>query len=193
MTYIISAFETEARALIDSYKLQKRSTHPFKLFYDEEIFIIISGMGQNRAEEALEYLSLNFPYHPNDTFINLGTCAGQKEFSIGTLVQVKLLQDEEESHRLCVQNKELQAVSCFSSLLPLDRPTSTDIAEMEAIGIYRTINNYFPLKKISFLKIVSDNFNPIKHEKAFIIKLTQDNLVEIKAHIELLNRGEECL
>ena len=193
MTYILCAFETEARAILDNYKLQKRQSHPFKTFYDENIFIIISGMEQNKAKEAVEYLLLNFPHKSNDIFINLGTCAGQKEFPIGSLVQVQQLQDEEESHRLCVQNKAIKAVSCFSSVLPLDRPTSTDIAEMEAIGIYKIISKYFPLKKISFLKIVSDNFNPIKHEKAFIIKLTQDNLVEIKAHIELMKRGLKCL
>ena len=193
MTYILSAFETEVRALIDAYKLQKRQSHPFKIFYDENIFIIISGMGQEKAAEAVAYLLLNFPHKTNDIFINLGTCAGQKEFPIGSLVQVQQLQDEEESHRLCIQNNDIQAVSCFSASLPLDRPAPTDIAEMEAIGIYRTLNKYFPLKKISFLKIVSDNFNPIKHEKAFIIKLTQDNLVEIKAHIELMKRGLECL
>jgi len=193
MTYILCAFETEARAIIDAYKLQKRSTHPFKLFYDEEVFIIISGIGQEKAAEAVDYLLLNFQHNSEDIFINLGTCAGQKVFPIGTLVQVKQLQDEDESHRMCIQNKAIQAVSCFSSSLPLDRPTATDIAEMEAIGIYRAINNYFPLKKISFLKIVSDNFNPIKHEKAFIIKLTQDNISSIKTHIELLKKGLECL
>jgi len=193
MTYILCAFETEARALIDSYKLQKRNSHPFKLFYDEEVFIIISGMGQDKAEEAVEYLLLNFSHKKDDTFLNLGTCAGQKGFPIGSLVQVQQLQDEEESHRMCIQNRDIQAVSCFSSPLPLDRPTATDIAEMEAIGIYRTISKYFPLKKISFLKIVSDNFNPIPHKKAFIIKLTQDKLVEIKAHIELMKQGLECL
>ena len=189
MTYILCAFETEARAILDSYKLQKRQDHPFKTFYDENIFIIISGMGQKKAEEAVEYLLLNFPHKSNDIFINLGTCAGQKEFPVGSLVQVQQLQDEEESHRLCIQNKAIQAVSCFSSVLPLDRPTSTDIAEMEAIGIYKIISKYLPLKKISFLKIVSDNFNPIKYEKAFIIKLTQNNLPKIKAHIELMKRG----
>ncbi len=193
MTYILCAFETEARALLDSYQLQKRQGHPFKTFYDENIFVIISGMGQKKAEESVEYLLLNFPHKTNDTFINLGTCGGQKEFPIGSLVQVQQLLDEEESHRLCIQNTEIKAVSCFSSVLPLDRPTSSDIAEMEAIGIYKIVSKYFPLNKISFLKIVSDNFNPIKHEKAFIIKLTQDNLFKIKSHIELMKRGLKCL
>ena len=192
MTYILSAFETEARALIQSYGLQKDVNHPFKLFYSEEILIIISGMGQEKAKEAIEYLLLNFPNKTDDIFINLGICAGQKEFAVGTLLQIKQLQDEEESHHLITCNEYIQAVSCFSSFVPLDIPTTTDIAEMEAMGIYRVIHTYFPRKQISFLKIVSDNFNPIKFSKAFIIGLFQNKLSQIQDHITLLQKGQKC-
>ena len=193
MIYILCAFEAEARALLDAYKLQKRETEPFKLFVNDEILVIISGMGQDKAKNALEYLLLNHPNTQKDIFINLGTCAGQKEFSIGELVQVKQLQNKEESHLLCTNFSSLRSVTCFSSTLPLDRPTPTDIAEMEAMAIYTVVSQYFPLKQISFLKIISDNFNPIRHSKSFIIELTTRNINTIKKHIKQIQENkDEC-
>ncbi len=193
MIYILCAFEAEARAVIDAYKLEKKESSDFKLFFNEEMLVLISGMGQKKAKNALEYLLLNYPNTKEDIFINLGTCAGQKEFEIGTLVQIKQLQNEEESHRLCTKSSGLPAVTCFSSPTPVQRPTATDIAEMEAISIYPIVSQYFSLKQVSFLKIVSDHFNPVKLSKPFVIELTNRNLKAIKEHLKVMQESpDEC-
>lgn len=186
MTYISCAFETEARALIDFYKLDKRSDLSYKLFFNENILLIISGMGQNKAKEAIEFLLLNYPNKQDDIFLNLGVCAGQKKFEVGDLVQIKQLHSIDESHKLSSINKGIAEVSCFSSEVAVSGSCSQDIAEMEANSIYSIIQKYFLVKNISFLKIVSDNFNPIKFSKEFIINLTKQNIKEITKHINLL-------
>jgi len=187
MTYILCAFEAEARALIDFYKLSKQKSGSYSFFKDDEHLIFISGMGQKSASEAIQALMLNFPTHANDSFINLGICAAQNSFEIGQLVQIKKLCNEDESHHLPIIDSGIQTVSCFSAKVPLDRPVNEDIAEMEALGLYQSIHNYFKAEHISFLKVVSDNFNPQKPNKAFVISLIQSNLPKILEHIKKVN------
>ena len=187
MTYILSAFETEARALIDFYKLSKKNNSAYKIFYNEDIFLIISGMGQERASEAIEYLILNYPNKKEDIFINLGICAGQKKYKVGELLHVETLTNNEESHKMAKIGNKITQVSCFSSKTPVSSIISQDIAEMEAMSIYKVVRDYFKHTNISFLKIVSDNFNPQKFSKQFVIDLTFNNLEKINSHIQDLN------
>jgi len=184
MIYILSAFEAEARAIIDKYKLVKSKSGIYTLFKNEAFLVFISGMGQDNAFEATQHLLLNFPNHKDDLFINLGICAAQSTFEIGALLQIKKLQSPQESHLLKTIDSGAPLVSCFSSYTPVDRPVNEDIAEMEAMSIYKEISQYFNPSQISFLKVVSDNFNPVKFNKGFIISLINENLDPIMKHIQ---------
>ncbi len=191
MIYIFCAFETEARALIDKHRLSKRKSGLYTLFTNEEILIFISGMGQENANNAAMHLILNFPAKKDDIFINLGVCAAQSSYRVGNILQIEKLVDEKESHRLKCVSSPVQKVSCFSAKLPQDRPVNEDIAEMEAMSIYNTISQYFAAEHISFLKVVSDNFNPVKLEKQFIISLIQKNIPLIDEHIKIMQGGKQ--
>ncbi|PHR55241.1 MAG: hypothetical protein COA44_11070 [Arcobacter sp.] len=184
MTYILSAFEAEARALIDKYNLVKTKSGKYVLYKNEELLVFISGMGQDNAHKATQYLLLNFPNKKDDLFINLGICAAQNFYEIGQLLQIYKLQDTQESYLLKTVNSDIQSVSCFSSTKVLNRPVNEDIAEMEAMSIYKEVRTYFKPSHISFLKVVSDNFNPVKFNKGFIISLMNKNLDPIMQHIQ---------
>ena len=186
MIYIFCAFETEARALIDKYKLSKSKSGRYTLFANDNVLLFISGMGQENAFEAVQHLLLNFPAKQEDIFINLGVCAAQSTYEIGEILQIKKLVDEEESHFLKTVSSSILNVSCFSAKMPQDRPVNEDIAEMEAMSIYNNISQYFRAEHISFLKVVSDNFNPVKLEKQFIISLIQKNIPLIDEHIKIM-------
>lgn len=186
MIYIFCAFETEARALIDRYKLTKCKSGKYTLFANEEILIFISAMGQENARNTAQHLLLNFPAKKEDIFINLGVCAAQSSYEIGKILQIEKLVDEDESHRLKTVYSSIQKVSCFSAKTPQGRPVNEDIAEMEAMSIYNNISQYFSAEHISFLKVVSDNFNPVKLEKQFIISLIQKNIPLIDEHIKIM-------
>jgi len=186
MIYIICAFEAEARALADHYKLQKDSTQPYPLFYNEERVILISGMGQDNAKKIIEYLVLQYSHRDDDVLINLGICAAQEKFPIGSLLCVKSIQNESEVFELEVSDPRLQQVSCYSASQTLAQATETDIAEMEAVSIYKTASAYFSPSKISVLKVVSDHFKPFKIKKQFIIDLIKPHVKEIDAHIKTI-------
>jgi len=184
MTYILSAFESEARAIIDKHRLIKMKSGIYTLFKNEEFLVFISGMGQDNAHLATQHLLLNFPNKTNDIFVNLGICAAQSSFKVGELLQINKLQDTQESHLLKTIDSDLPKVSCFSSHEALNRPVNEDIAEMEAMSIYKEIRTYFNPSCISFIKVVSDNFNPVKFNKGFIISLISTNLPMIMKHLQ---------
>lgn len=186
MLYIICAFEAEARAIIDHYKLTKKQTQPFALFESSEVLLIICGMGPDNAKVASQYLLATFPPRKEDSFLNIGICAAQDDYKIGELLQAQSLQDQMVSYKLQLLDTAIKPVSCYSSDKVLDAPSNTDIAEMEALSIYENISSYFEPKNISFLKVVSDNFKPFKPNKQFIIDLIRNNIKPIKEHISKL-------
>ena len=79
-------------------------------------------------------------------------------------------------------------MSCFSSATALSTAVSEDIADIEAMGIYKGISPYFKASHISFLKVISDNFNPDKFNKGFIISLIQNQLAQIQEHISYMEK-----
>lgn len=184
MIYFICAFEAEARALIDHYRLQKDSTRSYPVFCNKEMTVLISGMGQSNATKAVDFLLSHYPQSDNTILINLGICAAQERFPIGSLLQVQSLQNESERFELTTFDSILDKVSCFSSEHALTQATKTDIAEMEAISLYKTASASFGVTKISILKVVSDHFKPFKIKKQFIIDLIRPHLQEIDTHIK---------
>ncbi len=186
MLYITCAFEAEARAIIDYYKLTKKQVNPFALFQNDQMHLLICKMGPHNAKNAIEYFLKTYPPANDDSFLNLGICAGQDTYEIGELVQVRNLQNHLLHYQLHTLPSDIKKVSCYSSSQALDNPSSTDIAEMEALAIYESISMYFKPTKVSFLKVVSDHFKPFKPNKQFIIDLIRGNINAIKEHINQL-------
>ena len=186
MIYIICAFEAEARALIDSYKLVKKQTSPFALFENSEIRLIISLMGPEKAASASQYLISTFLPKADDSFLNLGICAAQSQYPIGELLQIEILTDGKSCFTIETLDSGIKTVSCYSSDKAMHTAVETDIAEMEAMTLYEKMSSSFNAKNISFLKVVSDHFKPFKPDKQFVIDLIRNNLKPIKEHISLL-------
>ena len=186
MLYIICAFEAEARALIDHYKLTKTQTSPYPLFEGDEIRLLICNMGPQKAKATSQYLLASYPLNENDAFLNLGICAAQEHFKIGELLQVSTLQNESRTYPLETFPSTIKKVTCYSSSQVLDKPAPTDIAEMEALALYDVVSRHFAPLKISFLKVVSDHFKPFKPKKQFIIELIRNNIDAIDKHINQL-------
>ena len=193
MIYIFCAFEAEARPLIDSYKLARQEAHPYALFTNKEIQLIVSGMGQDKAKKSAQYLlSKVSTIYKDDIFINIGICAAQEAYKVGELLEIKSIQSEEVSYDLSPRSSNVKQVSCFSAREAQSKISMTDIAEMEALNLYETFKDNFLPEKMSFLKVVSDNFQPFVPKKKFIIGLVQAHIKEIQAHIKNL-QGEDLV
>ncbi|MEG0771006.1 MAG: hypothetical protein RR436_03810 [Clostridia bacterium] len=68
---IIIAMEEEAQPLINKLKLRKEENLYFKLYKNEDIFLIISGIGLSASELAAGYLAFVLEC---DVLYNIGTC-----------------------------------------------------------------------------------------------------------------------
>ncbi len=191
MIYIICAFESEARVLIDSYKLEKTQVQPFVLFCNDEIRLIISGLGQEKAKAAAEYMIDTFFPSTDDAFLNIGICAAHPQFKLGSLLQIAQLGNGEKSYTLECHSTTWPCVSCLSSSRVQDEVISEDIAEMEAFGLYEPIRQHFHADKIRFFKVVSDHFEPFIPKKQLIISLMQEHLNTLRAEIKRLQGGSD--
>jgi len=192
MIYIFCAFEAEARAVIDAYGLKKKIADPWTIFASKEIELVISGMGQENAKKAAQYLLSTYTIKEKDLLLNIGICAAQDDYTIGELLEIEHLHHGNKAFHLRPQPSTIKKVSCFSVNKAQSRHLATDIAEMEAFGLYETLKDHFQPYKISFLKIVSDNFQPFIPKKSFVIGLIQAHIKEIKKHIEHLQGDNDA-
>lgn len=184
MTYIFCAFEAEARALIDKYKLSKDQSGPFTRFHASHINLFISGMGQEKATICAEFVKEHFPIHPTkDSFINLGICGAHKRFAIGELLEVETLYFDQFTFTLKTSGHTLQAVSCKTVLTPVSTCPDEDIVEMEAGAFIQVLSDAFSPEHFHVLKLVSDHCEPIVMKKQWIISLFQQQLKGISDFI----------
>jgi hypothetical protein len=186
MTYIICAFEAEARVIIDTYKLRKDTQHAFKHFYNDTITLLISGMGQENARRCASFLLDSFSIaKEDDCFINLGICAAQPSFPLGSLLEVVQLHVDQQVYTLEHSSVDTPKVSCLSTDVPQHTASLQECAEMEAGALYEQLSPAFSAEKFFILKLVSDHFNPLPVKKSKIIHAFMQVRALITAYLTL--------
>lgn len=168
-TLIHTALLCEAQSLIDSYGLKKETSiqnNHFKLFSNDEIIVIVSGMGKKNTIHALETA---FNHFEIKRAINLGIAGcSDSSIKIGTL--------------FCT-NRLIAGVN-FGSLTTVDEPLECDeeletlLVDMEAKYFLEVSQKY--IKDILVLKVVSDYLETEIPKKSFVIELMQQNLSSYK-------------
>lgn len=161
MTLIHTALYYEAHPLIETYKLEKIINK--KEYKNDKIVLIISGIGENNTQKALE--SAYKKYNIKQA-INIGI-AGCKDKSIplGTL--------------FCT-NKNLPNIP-QATITTVEKPTNTintTLVDMESRAFFLTCKE----KNINFyiLKVVSDYLDDTIPPKSFVINLIRDSLNQWK-------------
>ena len=69
MIYLVIALKPEAQAFVDKYKLTKSKLGAFTLFSNENMKLIVSGMGIENARIATQTLINNFDISDDDIYI----------------------------------------------------------------------------------------------------------------------------
>ena len=159
MTYIIVALKPEAQAFVDWYKLSKDKLDRFTLFSNENIKLIISGIGVTNAREATQTLINYFDITDDDIYLNVGICGASKEYDIGELLEIGSVVHQEQVYSFKEDKKEILCV---------DEEVSNDlhdIVDMESFGFYDAVIHSPAIKKFYILKVVSDHFEPRKVTK----------------------------
>ncbi|RXJ87474.1 nucleoside phosphorylase [Arcobacter sp. CECT 8985] len=169
-TLIHSALLCECQCVINFFKLkQDKSCSAFKLYHNEKIVLVVSGIGKENTINALRFAFDNFII---SKAINIGI-AGCKDQSIdiGTLFTT---------------NKKIKNLN-FTTLTTIDKPLDnklnlkTTLVDMEAFYFEEYCKQY--CENIIVLKVVSDYLDTNIPKKSFIIDLMQNNFNQWKSLI----------
>ena len=176
MLYITVALSAEARPLIEHFQLTRTYTLPYTIFENEEVKLIVTGIGIENAMMATSALLGQFPPSKTDILINIGICAAPQSFEIGEAFLVHKISYKDN---FSFPDILFEHVLKESDILCVDEPVDEILnnpVDMESYGVYKAASRFFSTHQILFLKVVSDHFEPQSVTKELAIELISKNL-----------------
>jgi nucleoside phosphorylase len=172
ITLIHTALFPEAKPIIECLKLQCIQTKPYKIYQRDDIVLIVSGMG---CEKALHVEDV-FKRYEVKKAINIGIAGCKdKDIEIGTLICT--------THDIAGMRRE--------NLTSVDAPCSdrtllrTTLADMEAETFLHVAQQHLHVEDIYIFKIVSDYLDTTIPKKEFVWKIIEKNLSSILRALDL--------
>ncbi len=165
MIHIVTALQLEARPLIDHFELKRDNAHSvYEIFKNDEIALIVSGIGKVASASATTYL-LSVSPTPSSIF-NLGFCGAKIEYPIGELYLAHRITDRstrKQYYSDLILRHDLNEASLETFDLPVtdsgfDDP-DVDLVDMEAAGYFQAASRFLSPDRIYCLKIVSDHLD----------------------------------
>ena len=175
MNYIVVATKHEAKPLNDIFKLSfSNDTKGFKLYQNNDIKLIISGIGKINCAIASTYLLCNS--NQKDMVFNIGICAGK---NIGEFCEFGKVVDKESKKEIILDDSKK---TLFSSNSPsFDQKLL--YCDMESSGFVNCALKFLPKENIKIFKIVSDTFEPQIFTKKYIYDLIFAHQKKLKEKI----------
>jgi purine-nucleoside phosphorylase len=176
MIYIVTALKPEAQAFVDYFKLKKSKLNIFTLFSNEDIKLIISGMGVENARRATQTLINHYDITDDDIYLNVGICAASRNYTIGDVI---------ECGSVVYKNLESIFDNSKAVIHCVERELSSalyEIVDMESYGFYDAVIHNPAIKKFHIFKVVSDHFEPQKVTKELAKSLIFDKIETIMLH-----------
>ena len=173
MLYIITALKSEAQAYVDKYRLSKSKLGNFLLFSNENIFLIVSGMGVLNARLATQTLINQYDITDDDIYLNIGICGANAQYEIGSLLEIGSI--SYDGIRYVFQDS-LEEIKC------VDEEVSEELAkvvDMESYGFYDAVIHNPAIKNFHIFKVVSDHFQPERVTKDGTKKLISKRIDDI--------------
>lgn len=174
MKLIHVALFIEAKPLIEHFNLKQYDTKPFKIFKNDEFVLIVSGLGKENTQKALEIV---FEKYKIQNVFNVGT-AGCSDKSIPL-------------HSLFCTNRNdtiLEYLPCTT----VDTPQKycddeTMLYDMEAQYFLQASQQHLDEQNIYVLKIVSDHCDDSVFKKEIVYNMVKKNIQKIQ---EVINASE---
>lgn len=196
MTAIACALYSEAKPLIEKLKLRPdTSAKGFKIFFNENFILIVTGVGKASALMGAAYLFGRYfserpsleNYFKISCFVNIGI-AGHKDLPAGELIlghKVSSFSKKESYYPLILfdfdgKTKEIITNDSIECLYEKD-----SIYDMEAFYLMQASSRFLNFELIHFIKIISDN---VKKEPNSVTGKEIEGLISSN-----LNRIEQIL
>ena len=153
MIYIVTALKPEAQAFVDFYKLKKNRLGDYTTFTNENITLIISGLGVVNARFATQTLINHFDITDDDIYINIGICGASHEYKIGQLLEIGSIVYQDIKYTF----KDKKEIVCLNHEAS---DNTYSIVDMECYGFYDAVIHSPAIKNFYIFKVVSDHFEP---------------------------------
>ena len=169
---MVVALKSEAQAFVDRYKLKKTKLGKYTLYCDETKIIILSGMGVINAREATQTLINHYDISDEDIYINIGICGADKQYDIGSLLEIGEVIYNDIHHSFKEGEKSIVCVDEAISQVKYE------VVDMESYGFLDAVTHSPAIQRFHILKVVSDHFEPqnVTKElaKSLIFKVIND-------------------
>ncbi len=158
---IVSAMKSEALALIDQFGLERMACKGdrFPVYANNQLNLIVSGIGANRAEEAVCYLSQQSQSVDVMAWLNVGV-VGHGSYPIGKGFLANCIVDS-------ATRRTFYPSFSTNFGLPTGKVATVDVVEteyqedtgydMEAFGFAASASKFSTFELIHCFKVVSDN------------------------------------
>ncbi|TYP49222.1 5'-methylthioadenosine/S-adenosylhomocysteine nucleosidase [Thermosediminibacter litoriperuensis] len=167
MFYIVTAFHTEAKPIIEHFGL-KKITRPcrFQVFVGDNIVLVESGMSIVASAAATSFLLTEFGAGTRDVALNVGVCgAKEKSLKKGDAILCHKIINHDTKRAfypdIIVKHAMKEGVlETFSS--PVDKGEYSesriegDVVDMEGAGFFEAASFFLPPHKIHCVKVVYD-------------------------------------
>lgn len=191
MIYIAVAMSVEAKPIIKYFNLKRdNNITKFQVFKNEEIVLIITGVGIVESAISLTYVLNNVEIKESDIFINLGVCGSKSTlFSIGDIILCNKIKNNGNGKcyypdMVFKHNFKEGSLESFFRVVGKDDEVEGGLVDMEGAGVLEACSHFFKTYQINVIKIVSDFLEEKKFEKEFIENLIERNLEKIFTWVE---------
>lgn len=192
MQFIVTALASEARPLLDHYRLRgSGQAAPFNIYRNDTMALVISGLGRVNAAAACAYLGALFAAPDQaHSWLNIGI-AGQRDLPLGSAHLAHSIYGSCGS--VWYPPLVFTAPCSRAAVCTIDEPTlnypDTKLYEMEAAGFYPTACRFASAECVQCLKVISDNQqHPVSELNASKVStLIADNLDIVEALLQQLN------
>ena len=167
---IHTALQPEAQYLINFYKLkQDISIQNFKLFSNDNIILIVSGMGKKNTIDSLTFVFENYQIAKAINVGIAGCC--DNSIKVGTLFCTNRL----------LPNINFAPITTVDTPLDSDEHLETLLVDMESVYFKEICLKY--IKDIYVFKVVSDYLDITIPKKSFVIELIQNSFKSWEKYI----------
>ena len=198
---LVVALPSEARPIIDYFRLMHRASDPFGLYADvnEKVWLTLSGVGKTESEAATRYLADMSNSAGDAVWLNIGI-AGHNDLSVGTCVMAHTVVDAItglEKDLLFPIQRPIKTVTVKTVEKAVEDYPDGYVYDMEAAGFISSALNHSPAEQIQIIKVISDNrLNPTSAiSRNFVSRIIAEALPQIDHLIQVFfcNREEKNL
>ncbi len=160
MINVVTALQCEAKPLIGHFRLKgENSAAGFRLYHNEQMRLIVTGVGKLNSAAACAYLYARFGEVQDEAWLNLGI-AGHATEAVGSALLMQKISDQGSGlswYPPLLFDAPCDSATCLTVERPCNSYPASDCVEMEAAGFCAASSRFASTELIHCLKIISDN------------------------------------